>query len=183
MVTLEDKLKAFRGSGGQMENLTVEFADLAKHFLYGGYFEVGRFKIFLRDIEFYYHDEQENMKGRVTDDIMYHRNGKDKHNPYPQYFEFGSMHEHMSGIDLCFENEKLQFRASILMRAVEVHDGDKVIIEKRPTYVPSFFLMYQSVFNSGYQIKWVDTPIEPNYVLPKPIERKNAGRLWRYSII
>lgn len=180
---LNELIAEFKGSG--QGNLAYTFESLAKHFLFGGYFEVGNKQIYLRDIEFYYHDEDVNIPNRVEDKKMYHISDNNPKEKLLKYFIQGSFHEHVSGLDFCFENKELKFRASILMRAVEVREKDTIYIEKRPTYVPGVFLMGNSVFGNGFNIKWHDEPIPSDAVLPSPIGRKNLpdGKKYRYSLL
>lgn len=109
------------------------FLPIAKYVIYGGHFHVEFVKgddwfgydIKFNKIELYYHDE---IEGGHIDPIMYHTN---LHTPYYlkdrgiktyPYYEFGALNLHTSGIDVCFENESKQYRASFLIRDFTVYD-------------------------------------------------------------
>lgn len=136
---------------------------LARHFFFGGYFQVNNRKIYLRDIEFYYHEEGDGAK--IKDYIMYHISDKIKDPTMKnEYYPLGSFNAHVSGIDFTFENKKKEYRASILIRGIKVIDKDsEPIIETRPTYVYEYLLMGNSLFDDGIHIKWIDEelPTEP----------------------
>ena len=71
ILSLTDALARFRGADGKEENLAEQFGLLADYLLRGGYIAVGDTRrIYLRDVEFYYHEEE----GPVKDPVMYHRN-------------------------------------------------------------------------------------------------------------
>ncbi len=99
------------------------FMPCAKDILCGGYILVnGEFKIDIRSIELYYHEED----GEIIDPIMYHTNLNMKNstiykrmNELP-YFEFGSLNLHTSGIDVTFENPSEHYRASFLIREYRI---------------------------------------------------------------
>lgn len=99
------------------------FEPCAKDILCGGYILVnGMFKIDIRSIELYYHEED----GGIIDPIMYHTNLNMKNstifkrmNELP-YFEFGSLNLHTSGIDVTFENPDEHYRASFLIREYRI---------------------------------------------------------------
>ena len=60
--TLKGILEVFQGANGNEELLLKEMNKLARHFFCGGYFQVNNRKIYLRDIEFYYHEEGEDSQ-------------------------------------------------------------------------------------------------------------------------
>lgn len=68
--TLKGILEAFQGANGDEKLLLEEMNKLAHHFFFGGYFQVNNRKIYLRDIEFYYHEEGEGAK---FEESMRHR--------------------------------------------------------------------------------------------------------------
>ena len=133
--TLKGILEAFQGANGDVKLLLEEMNELAHHFFFGGYYQVNNRKIYLRDIEFYYHEEGEGAK--IKDYIMYHISDKIKDPTMKnEYYPLGSFNAHVSGVDFTFENKKKEYRASILIRGIKVIDKDsKPIIESRPTYV------------------------------------------------
>ena len=139
--TLKGILEAFQGAHGDKKLLLEEMDKLAHHFFFGGYFQVNNRKIYLRDIEFYYHEEGEGAK--IKDYIMYHISDKIKDPSMKnEYYPLGSFNAHVSGVDFTFENKDRQYRASILIRGIKVVDKDsEPIIETRPTYVYEYLLM------------------------------------------
>lgn len=60
--TLKGILEAFQGVNEDEELLLKEMNKLARHFFFGGYFQVNNRKISLRDIEFYYYKEGEDSQ-------------------------------------------------------------------------------------------------------------------------
>ena len=90
-----DILKQFKGvvdiptEKEKLDSLDEQFRLMAKELLYGGYFLIeGEKRIYLDNIEFYYHEE---MADGLKDPIMYHTNeneGKGKDIPY---FELGRL--------------------------------------------------------------------------------------------
>ena len=60
--TLKGILEAFQGANGDEKLLLEEMNKLAHHFFFGGYFQINNRKIYLCDIEFYYHEEGEGAK-------------------------------------------------------------------------------------------------------------------------
>ena len=122
IMTLKEQLEKFEGSAN-IDNLTNKFkVDLAPAILYGGYYNVDyKYRIYIRTIEFYYHSE--NNSG-IKDPIVYHRNDNYVKGKVP-YFPLMSLHAHISGLDITFENEEKGFRASALIRAYEVYDVER----------------------------------------------------------
>lgn len=108
------------------EELTKRMEELAKVFLFKGYINVrNKYHIYLRTVEFYYHEED----GEVKDPIMYHRDNYHIEGKIP-YFKPLSFNSHDTGVDITFENEKKHIRASVLIRAYEVLDvksGEKMV--------------------------------------------------------
>lgn len=108
------------------EELTKRMEELAKVFLFRGYINVrNKYHIYLRTVEFYYHEEE----GGVKDPIMYHRDNYHIEGKIP-YFKPLSFNSHDTGVDITFENEKKHIRASVLIRAYEVLDvksGEKMV--------------------------------------------------------
>lgn len=92
--------------------------DLAKVFLFDGYINVReRYRIYLRTVEFYYHEED----GKEKDPIMYHRDNYHVDGKIP-YFNPLSFNSHDTGVDITFENKDKHIRASVLIRAYDVID-------------------------------------------------------------
>ena len=110
------------------------FVPCAKEILCGGYLLVNnQFKIDIRSIELYYHEED----GEILDPIMYHTNLKlnesslsKRMKEFP-YFEFGSLNLHTSGIDVTFENPREHYRASFLIREYRILSSDQDLSDKK----------------------------------------------------
>ena len=125
---LKEKIEKFYSeighNGLNEESLSSAFKKLAPAFLYGGYIDVyNEFRVYIRTVEFYFHDEKERNKG-VIDPIVYHRNGRLDDIPHVPNFPLLSLHAHASGFDIAFERG--DFRASALIRkyAVMYRVGD-----------------------------------------------------------
>lgn len=130
--TLMECLKEFDGAHGNSEeqklkSLEKPFEALAKKMIYGGYFKVSNngktlYRVYIHTVEFYYHEED---NGDLKDWIVYHRNPI-KGVPKP-LFEVGTLHSHVSGIDITFEGkhpDNYLYRASALIRKFKVKEGE-----------------------------------------------------------
>lgn len=140
------------------DDLLKQFSSLAKKLFYSGYFLINdKRRIYLEDIEFYYHEEQNDG---LKDPIMYHTSDHEKCSDLP-YFECGSFNCHVSGIDITFENREKCFRASFLIRGYSVysllnHEWVKTQNhETRPTYLYED-LMNGIPLNNSLNIEWVN---------------------------
>ena len=126
MKTLSVLLKEFNGRGMDEKQLACEFEKIARSAIYGGHFRVNDdFDIYIREIEFYFHSENES-ESSIHDWAMYHRGTN------VDYFPVGSLHPHRSGIDVTFERRG-SYRASydesmIVLKSarinVRAYDGD-----------------------------------------------------------
>ena len=147
--------------------------ELAAVFLYGGYINVrNQYHIYLRTVEFYYHEEE----GDVKDPIMYHRNNYTVAGEIP-YFKPLSFNSHDTGVDITFENKQKKIRASVLIRAYEVLDvknkkwlfwnieqqqfqvyeeGRKLLYNTQSMYVKKFLNGFAT--EGEPDIYWVDVP-------------------------
>lgn len=179
-------------------SLNMQFRELARHMICGGYIEVSSLKmsrrIYVDDIEFYYHEEAENPNG-IKDPIVYHRNHlkpelkNDKRAPY---FKIGQLNLHQSGIDIAFENKERHYRASALIRGYRVDVEGKTI--------PYSTHLYDDLFSGfaltdGIAVKWVDKESLIRQMDPQPYTRQNVkkydrfvktsancDRPWRYKV-
>ena len=62
-------LSSFVGANGDESNLAPQFMKIAEYFLYHGYLLVNeKTRIYLRDIEFYYHEEGD---GKIVDRVYF----------------------------------------------------------------------------------------------------------------
>ena len=158
---LMESLRRFQQN--RKENLTEDeladlFEDVARTLLFGGHFEsfCGNrlvHRIYPFTVEFYYHEET----GGVKDYIVYHRNPEDPKkspNPLPA-FSLGSLHAHISGIDITFEDQRENpaYRASALIRAYQVDDSKAV--ESRSTYLYDYLFSDISL-QDGIRVVWQD---------------------------
>ncbi len=142
--TLRESLEAFhawtksKGRKLSIEDLDGKFMELAERFLYGGYLKIGNVRIYLTTVEFYFHCE-EGSDLKIEDPIVYHQNKKapEPEKRYP-YFPLMALHAHESGYDITFENEAMQYRASVLIREFAIYD------EKLGKFL---FLKRGSIFN------------------------------------
>ena len=179
-------LKQFKGApaGGDLnsrrEALEEDFALLAKKLLYGGHLVLRDdkgdeiLKIELRSVEFYYHEEKENLgkteADRIFDWIMYHRNTKN--NKKKPAYKTGFLNAHVSGIDITFEdNDNLdnpKYRASALIRSFYVFKDGKSIIqdkngndaaEDHPTKLYDYLFMEVPI-TAGFSVKWENNGIK-----------------------
>ena len=74
----------------------------------------------------------------------------------PYFPKAGSLHPHRSGVDVTFENEDKEYRASFLIRAYR--NGPKGEKETHPTYLREEMFGEASFSGKGLCIKWVDKP-------------------------
>lgn len=193
---LKQELEKFNQLNSNL-NLDAKFEELAKEFLYGGYFNVNnKYHIYIRTVEFYFHAEDDSVfkDDNYKDPIVYHRNNKYVKGEVP-YFPTMALHAHASGIDVTFENETLKYRASALIRAYEVCkvSKDDYNIEKQflvycttdKKFIPwkegmknkyNTQSTYLYNFLNGFDndsINWIDNePIETSNITKK--ERQNV---------
>lgn len=152
---LIDVLSEFDGCDGNETKLWSKFKNLSKYFFFGGYLTVnGRRRIFLRDIEFYYHEEE----GRVKDYSMAHRNTKTTRE---EYLATGEINALPTGMKISFENKEKQYRAAMLIRGFSVVEPGEEMTEKYDAY-PTH--LYQEIFRGltlqdGIHLEWVEDPL------------------------
>ena len=147
----------------RIKKLSELFEPIAKHLLCGGCFEVKSGdklirRIFPYTVEFYYHEEE----GIVKDPIVYHKNK-------PDYFKPGTINAHQSGIDITFENEDAKYRASALIRAFRVKEGDDIHAKYKDDYVRTSYakskdVEYRSTFIYDYFLTNIPMPIRIEWV-------------------
>ena len=169
--------------------LQVRFKEIAHTFFYSGYIDVwGEFRIYLRSVEFYFHEEE----GKVRDDIVYHRKGGNafsESDPVP-VFPTMSLHAHASGFDITFEKEGI--RASALIRKYAVYDvregkfldRGKGWEDPRSTYLYDFLNGFS--LTQENRIIWVDEELAIPDGVSAPMSRVNTknktgdDRQWRF---
>ena len=175
MEKLIEILKEFEKNFNEITDetkLQKVFRDLAPAFLYGGYIQVRQdYKVYIRTVEFYFHSEKNNG---IHDPIVYHRNGRDLEKV--PYFPLMSLHAHNSGLDITFESEKKEYRASALIRSYEVVDKNGCYLEWRKNEKGKYMFLKNSdykyntqstylyallngfAFGNDNDIKWSDFP-------------------------
>lgn len=154
VMSLKEILSSFNGGASSEEIINEVFARMAKQLLYGGHFRVLNSKnIYLEEIEFYYHEED----GRIKDPIMYHTN--DHEGKQVSYYKLGRFNMHTSGVDVTFENEEKQYRASFLIRAYRVDNNP---IETRSTYIYDDMFGMGIPFDEPIEIEWVEDKMDDN---------------------
>ena len=147
----------------ESENLIAEcFQPIAKYVLNKGYFCIGdEYCIGLRAVELYYNEEGD---GLFKDPIMYHTDARtpeylSKGGFKYDYFKFGSLNLHTSGVDVTFEKEN-EYRASFLIREFEVfkwENGKKVTLvadEKCSTFIFDYMFPKGISTETLGQISW-----------------------------
>ncbi len=159
------KLEEFKGAtNGNEDSLNEQFEDLANYFLTKGHFLVnGERKIYICDVEFYYHEEE----GSIKDWIMYHRNNHPNNKTKELgYLDIGQFNSHASGIDITFENEKKKYRAGMLIRGFKIvntnPEPDKPLFDyshegkydTRSTYFYDALLNCGNIAD-GFTVNWV----------------------------
>lgn len=199
------EIESFLDKEHTEKDLKTPMRDLANQFIFGGYIHVAGTadgkkvdkKIYLNAIEFYYHEcGPYTLKdnGKIKDYIMYHipdpvltkQKKKTSKLSYTdnwrmRKFPLGYMHAHESGMDITFEDPKLnmdRFRASILVREFVVIENDNFNLaryEDMPTHIYDELLIDLGIVSkSPLEVYWVDdtrgTVIELN-----PVQRENVA--------
>ena len=178
--SLMDCLREFdgphsEGDAAKVKELSGIFYLLAQKMLYGGYFAVYKDgvvarRIYINCVEFYYHEEEADG---FKDWIVYHRNpvnGKNKKAAFP----LGSLHSHVSGVDITFEDQKakaddVRYRASALIREFMVTDGDNDQcgpVDIYPTHIYEYLYTQSSL--EDIHIQWKPVKFQDNKVHPQP---------------
>jgi hypothetical protein len=192
METLKEKLESFKASEN-VDDLTKKFKEISESFLYGGYYDInGKYRIYIRTVEFYFHTENGSIYN-VKDPIVYHKNDGEIEGEVP-YFPLMSLHAHISGIDVTFENEEKKYRASALIRAYEVYDvknkcflvrdtkKNKFVkwqVGKQYNEQSTYIYDFMNGFGDSY-IKWEDVSRPFNKEITNK-ERKNVKEKYPWS--
>ena len=195
---LSTLLAEFSGAKGntveeRTDSLIPAFQQIAGKLLYGGYFivtdehnDVVR-RVYLHNVEFYYHEEGD---GLVKDYIVYHRNPENPlktPNPLPP-FPIGSLHTHVSGVDITFEDyrhtDNPAYRASALVRAFRVEVVKEVAgvsfspeVDERSTYFYNALFMGINVLDGKLTVHWHDNDV-PQCSIPQSKPRHNVGEFY-----
>ena len=212
--TLLECLQEFKGASDgktvqeREESLSKIFESLAKKFIYGGYILVGKYyRIEIKTVEFYYHEEDE-YENSISDPMVYHRNNKFPNRIVPP-FPIMTLHSHWSGFDITFEDPNGKYRASALIRAYAVYDikgngyvkldtrtntdkQDKIVglynlqekpyIDTRSTYLQYYLNGFNLVEGKSTRIIWKDD-VREGYGDVKSLLRKNVEpkRHWAFK--
>lgn len=184
------KLREFQQERESQIKLEESFEKLARYLLYGGFFQCSkRFDLYITSVEFYYHEED----GEIKDPIMYHRNKwkwnkkQEKISDIKPYFEIGTLNPHISGVDITFEKPD-KYRASALIRAFKVYDKIKkkwievfdkkknvcIAEDNRSTYVYEYLFDGLSVDSKLNQLQWKNIDNNPSSKLKSPTTRQNV---------
>lgn len=122
----------------RIDKLGKEFEEIARQLLYGDCFVVysgdKEFRrVYLHTVEFYYHEEAGDLK----DYIVYHKHKRKNQEVIREvdYFTLGTLNAHQSGIDITFESDAGQYRASALVRAFMVKENGTKRVDRRSTYL------------------------------------------------
>ena len=173
------------------ENLTNRFSNIAKTILYDGYIRVRNdYRVYIKTVEFYFHAENDSPI-KVYDPIVYHRNGRlGREVPY---FPMLTLHAHMSGFDITFENPSLKYRASALIREYTIYDEnaktfiktkeehkkdsnkDKIPYDNRSTFLYDFINGF-SLTDDHNDITWEDVATPVSHLEPSSKRRVNVKK-------
>lgn len=169
-----------RNKGVGLEKL---FEKLAKYLLYGGHFHCSeRYDLYITSVEFYYHEEMGDNDKRIVDPIMYHRNVKDK--PVVPYLNVGTLYPHWSGVDITFEDDILQYRASALIRSYRIVQLKPERLDLKEsdlsTYVYDYLFDGLSVDKKETAINWIDDKVILSNCKVNAYKRKNVN-LFKYN--
>ena len=183
MTRLERVLKNFNPRQETESSILDTFSEIAKVVFYDGYFSVNRTtRIYPTEIEFYLFDEKDKSCKWRRDEKMIHKGNKEE----VPYFPFCSFYPHTFGVDVTFENEKEEYRASFLIREYQYEKGGKTITS--PTYLWEDLFGYNSFSGRGLRIKWIDkpgkdrsTPLKGQRKNLKDSEGKPDKKKWRFT--
>ena len=178
------------------ENLTKRFADIAKSILYDGYIRVRNdYRVYIKTVEFYFHAENDSPI-KVYDPIVYHRNGR--FGREVPYFPLLTLHAHMSGFDITFENPSLKYRASALIREYAIYDmkakafvrtkeehkkdtnKDKIPYDGRSTFLYDFINGF-SLTGGQNDIAWEDDETTVSHDMKYPSKPRVNVKKYIYS--
>ena len=172
-------------------NLIKKFKGIAETILYDGFIQIREeYRIYIKTIEFYFHSEV-GCPINIADPIVYHRDGKFPDRKVP-YFPLLTLHAHVSGFDITFENETLKYRASALVREYAIYDiknkefvktkkdsnKGKIPYDDRSTFLYDFINGF-SLIEGVNNIIWVDHKTDAVHELKKPFKRRNVYKNYK----
>lgn len=199
---LFNALENFEGSSSNRD-LRSQFEDIAQA-AFSGHFVINKgtdkeYGIYLYNIEFYYHDEG---RDGIKDPVMYHQDA----NGYKGLdYSLGAIVPNPSGVDIAFENEAKNYRASFLIRGYVVLDrnASKIVEHNNdhPRYLWDDLFGYTDKASCGLpNIRWEDDVFpftgeiqndvrknvflkddKGNNLLDENGNKKQDPRLWAYS--
>ena len=182
---LKEALTHFNLRNESEKTIMDAFHRIAKVVFYGGYFHVNEdTRIYPVEIEFYLYGERPEDKDTWKQDIkMLHKGDK---NEVPYFPNTGSLYPHTFGVDVTFENEEQEYRASFLIRKYQYELGGEVV--ENPTYLWEDLFGYNTFSGSGLVIKWIDDPFndvhEPltdKRINLKGKDGKQDPKPWRFT--
>lgn len=113
---------------------------------------------------------------------MYHRNVKDK--TVVPYLNVGTLYPHWSGVDITFEDDILQYRASALIRSYRIVQLKPERLELKEsdlsTYVYDYLFDGLSVDKTETTIDWIDDKVMFIDCKVNAYTRKNVN-LFKYT--
>ena len=123
----------------------------------------------------------------VKDYIVYHRNPENPSktpNPLPP-FPIGSLHTHVSGVDITFEDNRHPdnplYRASALVRAFRVEVVKKTVgvsfsteVDEHSTFFYNALFMGVNILDGNLSVQWIDNDVQ-QCVFPQFKPRHNVG--------
>ena len=190
---LQDALEQFIPAN-TVKELTIQFRNIAQIVFNGRFVVNGEYEIYPIDIEFYFHDEENNG---IIEPRMYHKGDV-------PYFPVGAICPNRSGVDMTFEREG-KYRASFLIRGYTykslVKDDEETYTNKasqklkegeidkfKPQFLWEDLFGNASIFSSGLSIVWVDNEdyrdllIQSSARINIPIiEGEETDRMWRFT--
>lgn len=177
-----------------VNELTKQFKDIAQIVFNGRYVVNGEYEIHPIDIEFYFHDEENNS---IIEPRMYHKGDV-------PYFPIGTICPNRSGVDFTFEREG-KYRASFLIRGYTykslIKDDEETYTNKasqklkegeidkfKPQYLWEDLFGNASIFGKGLSIVWMDNEdfnkvriMSSARINVKRIEGEATDRMWRFT--
>lgn len=173
--------------------LLSAFEALAKKLMYGWHLRInGRYEIYIRSCEFYFHYEDKMGGDYVHDPVMFHRNKinldkDDRPTTYP-IFSVGHLFLHQHGLDITFEKSKkmgggILYRASALIKSFNVIDlsEQQSVAEKNKEWTSSFIYDYLQFMDTNnaqdMHLEW-----EPNAeIAEKPVSKSARKNIYMYN--
>ncbi len=178
-------LKAFKGAEGCEATLFKEFKKIAEEAFFSGHFLINggckdAYKLKLTCIEFYYHEDDGNIK-----DEKKYLKGKEEFG-----YALGAVCPNRSGVDVLFDYQQKKYHASFLIRgykAIEPGKKQSQKNEKSKVWAPldfwyDLFGGANMLSNGKFSIEWIDESDETlGYAEPMQRIKINDNRLWGFK--